>query len=137
MKMNEKNFYDTSHLIVAAIRVLEHQNHMPPSIDQLCQMLSITREKANLVCRKLNELGVIEFIEGGFGARLFVRNHMKIEDIPKEDAGENLKESIEKFMDSRKGLDKKIESFQTKQAQKKKELFSEIENKLKKELEKK
>ncbi|MBL7196322.1 MAG: hypothetical protein ISS64_08535, partial [Desulfobacterales bacterium] len=42
-----------------------------------------------------------------------------------------LEEEIKKFQNGKKGLSKKIESFQAKQAEKQKNLFAELEKKLK------
>ena len=62
---------------------------------------------------------------------LFVKNHLKIEEIPCG-AGENkLEEELKKFQSSKKGLSKKIELFQAKQAEKQKNLFAQLEKKLK------
>jgi uncharacterized protein YlxW (UPF0749 family) len=94
-------------------------------------------ERSSYICRKLKELGIIDVVEGSFGNRLFVRDHLKIEEIPRGDDASKLEEELKKFKESQKGLSQKIESIQTKQAEKKKSLFAEMEKKLKQELDKK
>ena len=137
MADNKKDFYSQAHLIVAAIRVFEHKNSRPPTIGDLCQTIDFSIEKGNFICRKLEELDIVEAVEGSYGARLFVRDHLKIEDIPRGESESNFEEELKKFQDNRKALSQKIETFQAEQKQKKKDLFAEMEKKLKSELEKK
>ena len=137
MKDGSKNFYTTAHLFVAAIRIWEYQNDTPPALEEISQMLAMSIERSNYICNKLKEIGVINSVEGSFGNRLFVRNHLKIEDIPREDDESHLEEEIKKFQESQKGISQKIENIKAKQAQKKKDLFAEMEKKLKQELDKK
>ncbi len=135
--MENKDFYSKAHLIVAAIRILEHQNSTLPSIDDVCMTLSFSLEHGHFLCKKLQELDIINLVEGAYGNRLFVNNHLKIEEIPKGTKGSKLEEEIKKFQSTKKDYSEKIESIQTKQAEKKKSLFAELEKKLKKDLEKK
>jgi hypothetical protein len=75
---------------------------------------------------------VIDVVEGGFGTRLFIKNHLKIEEIPKAKKKDTLEESLKAFQNSKKDFTQKIESFQAKQAKKQRDLFAELEEKLKK-----
>ncbi len=135
--MHKSDLYSNAHLVVAAIRVLTHQKSAPPSIEAVCQALSFSLEHGNFICNKLAETEVIEIVEGAHGIRLFIKDHLKIEDIPKGDKVSSLEDDLKKFQDSRKDLSKKIESFQAKQAKKQKDLFAELEKKLKQEADKK
>jgi len=74
---------------------------------------------------------IIEIVEGSYGTRLFIKNHLKIEDVPRGDKVSGLEEELKKFQSSRKDFTKEIESFQAKQAKKQKDLFAELEKKLK------
>ena len=80
---------------------------------------------------------IIDVIEGSYGNRLFVRDFLKIEEIPRDDDASKLKEELKKFQESQKSLSQKIESIKAQQAEKKKNLFAEMEKKLKQELDKK
>ena len=139
MQDNDKkdDFYSQAHLLVAAIRVFEHINARPPTIEDLCQTINFSIEKGNFICRKLEELDIIEAVEGSYGTRLFVRDHLKIEDIPRGEPDSNFEDELKKFQDSRKAFSQKIETIQSQQKQKKKDLFAEMEKKLKEELDKK
>ncbi|MGD9174875.1 MAG: hypothetical protein PVF29_11970 [Desulfobacterales bacterium] len=137
MEEKGKDLYTAAHLFVAAIRVCEHQMSSPPTIDDISKILAKSLERSNYVCRKLEELGVIESVEGSYGNRLFVRDHLKIEDIPRDANETQLDEELKKFKESQKALTEKIETIQSQQAKKKKDLFAEMEKKLKQELDKK
>ncbi|MGD2029361.1 MAG: hypothetical protein PVG86_05415 [Desulfobacterales bacterium] len=130
--MQNSDSYSNAHLFVAAIRVLTQQNSSPPSIDQVCRIISFSLEQGNFICKKLKELGVVDVVEGGFGNRLFIKDHLKIEEIPKGKKEGKLEESLKEFQNSKKEFSRKIESFQAKQAKKQKDLFAELEKKLKK-----
>jgi len=135
--MQNSDLYSNAHLVVAAVRVLTHQKSAPPSIETVCQTLSFSLEQGNFICNKLAETEVIEIVEGAYGTRLFIKDHLKIEDIPKGDQVSSFEDDLKKFQDSKKDFTKKIESFQAKQAKKQKNLFAELEKKLKQETDKK
>ena len=132
---NKRDFYSRAHLFVAGIRVFEHLNSRPPTVEELCHTLNTAAEPGGFTCRRLEELGIIEAVGGGYGSRLFIRDHLKIEDIPRGQEENKLDAELKKFQDTRKAFVQKMESFQARQEQKKKDLFAEMEKKLKKELE--
>ena len=137
MQDKQINFYSQAHLLVAAIRVYEHLNSRPPTLDDISRTIDFSVEQVNIICRKLEELNIIEAVEGSYGVRLFVRNHLIIEDIPRSEPESKLEEELKKFQNNQKAITQKIESLTAQQQQKKKNLFAEMEKKLKKELEKK
>jgi len=137
MPKKADDLYSSSHTFVAAIRVFAHCNSSPPSLDDICKMLSFSIEKGNLLLRRLKELEIIDVVEGTYGDRIFIHDHLKLEEIPRGEEESKLEEELKKFQATQKKLSQKIESFQAEQAQKKKSLFSEMEKKLKEELEKK
>ncbi len=130
--MQHSDFYSNAHLVVSAIRIFIHKNSKHPSLTEICKTLSFSMEQGNLICKKLKELGVIDVVEGAFEEHLFIKDHLKIEEIPKDKKEDKLEEALKKFKDSKKDFSKKIESFQAKQAEKQKALFAELEEKLKK-----
>ena len=130
------DFYSNAHLTVAAIRVCEHRHSTPPSLKEICDTLSFSIEKGSLILRKLKEMNIIDVVKGSYGDRYFIRNHLKLEDIPRGQKENRLEEELKKFQDTQKALTQKVESFKADQDQKKKDLFSEMEKKLKAELEK-
>ncbi|MGD2186626.1 MAG: hypothetical protein PVI71_10880 [Desulfobacterales bacterium] len=137
MKDKSKDLYTNAHLFISAIRVCEHQNSTPPTVEDICRVLSMSIEHSSYLCRKLKEMGIIDEVEGSYGNRLFIRDFLKIEEIPRGEDESKLEDELKKFQESQKGLSQKIESIQTQQAEKKKNLFAEMEKKLKQELDKK
>ena len=135
--MEIADLYSDAHLTVAAIRILERRNSVPPSVDDVCNFLSFSLEQGNFICRKLDTIGAIEIVEGAFGTRLFIKNHLALEEIPKGAKATGMDEELKKFQDSRKELTKKVASIQAQQAEKKKNLFADLESQLKKHLDKK
>ena len=129
--MKEIDLYTKAHLVVAAIRILERQDSVSSSIEKVCQMISFSLEHGNLICKKLDEMGIIEIVKGAYGTRLFIKNHLKIEEIPRGAGESKLEEELKKFQNGKKGLSKKVELFQAKQAEKQKNLFAQLEKKLK------
>jgi hypothetical protein len=132
-----RDLYTEAHLLVAAIRVHEHVHAQPATLDDACRLLGFSAEHAGIICRRLEELGVLESVGGSFGARLFIRDHLKIEDIPRGEVGRRLEEEVKKFQDVQRHFTQKIETLQAEKAGKKKSLFAEMEKKLKEEIEKK
>ena len=137
MQNKKTNLYSQAHLIVAAIRVYEHLNSRPPTVDDVCRVINFSVEQGYFICRKLQEIDIIKAVEGTYGTRLFISDHLKLEDLPRDEPENKLEDDLKKFQSTQKALSQKIESFQAQQKQKKKDLFAEMEKKLKEELEKK
>ena len=137
MENQPTDFYAEAHLVVAAIRVHEHVHSRPAMLDDVCRLIGFSSEHAGIISRRLEDMGIIEAVQGSFGSRLFVRDHLKLEDIPRGEFGRKLQDEVKKFQDTQRSFTQKIESLQAEQAGKKKNLFAEMEKKLKAELEKK
>jgi len=127
MASQANDMYSQAHLITAAIRILEHQQATPPSVEQVCETLSYSVEQGHRLCNRLKEMGIIDITSGAFGTRLFVVDHTKIEEIPRGEAGSSMEAELRKFQDSQKGLEKKVENIKAEQDKKKKDLFADIE----------
>ena len=137
MQNKKSNLYRQAHLFVAAMRVSEHLNSRPPTVDDACRIINFSVEQGHFISRKLQELDIIKTVEGSYGARLFVHDHLKLEELPRCEPENKFEDDLKKFQETQKAFSSKIESFQTQQKQKKKDLFAEMEKKLKEELEKK
>jgi hypothetical protein len=135
--MKDLDLYQKAHLLVAAIRILEYRHHSPPAIESVCQMLGISVEEGGFFFRKFEENGILEAVESPQGVRMAIRDHTRIEEIPRGMSETLLDKEIRNFQTARKGLTQKIESFQAAQAEKKKQMFAELEKKLKTGMEKK
>lgn len=132
--MDKKDLYQNAHLVVAAIRILDHRDNVPPAIDSLNKVLNFSLEECHYLCRKLHQMGIIDIVEGAFGTKLFIKNHLELENIPLTQKDTRFREDIDKFMGSKKNYEKEIESIKANQEKKQKELFARIDEKLKKNL---
>ena len=130
---SDYDFYSMAHLVVAAIRVLEHQSGQPATVEGVCRKLSFSLDRVNFVCHRLEKLGVIERPVGAHGDRLFIKDHLRIEKIDRTETESQLDRELKRFQDSRGQLEEKINSLRKKQARQKKDLFADLESRLKKE----
>ena len=130
----KKTLYDEGHLFVAAIRILEYSHGSPPTLDQVADLLDISGEQAGLISRRLVETGIVEQVEGAFGQRWGVLDHLKLESLPRARENSELDDALKRFQSERDKLAQKVESIKEEQARKKKDLFAGIEKKLKKDL---
>jgi hypothetical protein len=126
MDRQEPDLYTSAHLVVAAIRIFE----------ELCQALSYSLEQGHYICRKLVEMEIIGMIEGAYGTKLYIKDHLKLEEIPKGPVESKIEKELQKFQTAKKQISQKIETIKSEQAKKKQDLFAEIEQKLKKKLKK-
>jgi DNA-binding Lrp family transcriptional regulator len=134
--MSDKSAYAEGHLIVAAIRVHDHLNDSPPDLGEICTCLKLSREKVGQLIRRLEKLGIISAVESAYGQRYAITDHLKLEELPRSVEPSKLDEEIQRFKSERSKMEQKVESIKSQQAQKKKDLFAEIEKKLKQNLNK-
>ena len=136
MSKESKNPYGEGHLFVAAIRLLEHRNSAPPDLDQIAELLGFSTEQAGLVSRRPQGLGIIRAVKGAYGDRWSVDEHLKLEELPRSEEESQLDEALKQFKEEKHKISQKIETIKAEQSKKQKDLFSEIEKKLKQDLSK-
>ena len=129
--MKDLSLYKTAHLVVSAIRVLEYRDGHPPSVEEIGRLLSASVEQVHRLCRKLEQLGIVENTSGAYGVRVFVRDHTAIEQIPDEVPKGGLENELEKFKQEQQNRNKTIEGLKQKEDARKKELFKQIEEQFK------
>ena len=108
--MKKNNFYKKGHLVVAAIRIHEHIHAGPPTIEDICRTLSISLEEGNRLCLKLSDMNIIEVLEKAGESRIFVRDHLKIEEIPLQEEQPSIQAELEKFKKSKEAHNEKIKN---------------------------
>lgn len=127
------DLYSEAHLFTAAVRILHHRKQTQPSVDDLCEMLGISVEHGLSVARKLADKGILETFEDPFSIRLGLGDHLLIEDLPRTETEESsLSDELAQFMAKKKSEERKIENIQAELDKKKKSMFNDIEEKLKK-----
>lgn len=136
--MERKSIYFEGHLVVAAIRVLEHRIGSPPAMDQISELLRYSSEQTAYIIRRLGEEGIIRQVEGAFGGRWTVSEYLKLEELPQDfTEPTQLDHALQKFQAEKNRMALKVEAIKEQQALKKKDLFAEIEKKMKKDITKK
>jgi hypothetical protein len=134
--MGEQSAYTEGHLMVAAIRIHDHRHDSPPSLEEICAFLGLSPEKGGQIIRRLEQQGIVTPVQSAYGQRYTIGDHLKLEELPRSATPNKLDEEIQRFKSERGKMEKKVESIQSQQAQKQKDLFAEIEKKLKKNLKK-
>jgi hypothetical protein len=130
----EYDYYDEAHLFVAAARILAHQRkNTPPAVEDICELLSFSTEWGAMMCRRLQQLGAVDTIADSFQTRVFVADHSKLEEIPRQEqeAAPGFGRDLEKFREQKNNLTGKVEAIHSELAKKKKDLFADLEKKLK------
>ena len=97
----------------------------------------VAREQDHRSGAVRGETGIIRVVESAFGDRWGVEDHLKLEELPRTAESSQMDQALKQFKADREKIAQKVESFKEQQAQKQRELFSEIEKKLKKDLAKK
>lgn len=130
--MEDKNsLYYQGHVIAGAIRLFIHKKGIQPSISGLSEMTSYSKESLYFVCNRLEKEGILEVVKGAFDEKIYLKNHLRLEGLQKETNRVDLREDIERLHDEGIRRRKEIEGMQESEVEKKKDLFSELEKKLK------
>jgi hypothetical protein len=135
--MKPNDVYTTAHLFVAAVRVLDHRDGAPPSLEAVCRLLDYSDEKGNYLLNRLKEPGIVDTVKSGFNDRIVVGNHLAIEELPRDNEESRLEQELKKFQKGRDAMQEKVASIKAQQDQKKQDLFAQIEKQLKAKMEKK
>ncbi len=127
--------YNEAHLFVAAIRILQHKQKMPPSLEDICSMIETSVESGHAICRNLEKRGIISVMEDPYTLKLNVADHLAIEKIERRDEEEgSFAKELESFKNKKQESEKKIADIQAQLDKKKKDMLSDIEAKFKKEM---
>lgn len=117
--------YHDSHLVVAAVRILETKRQHPPTVDEISDLLEWHPDRIGVLLRSLEELGAIRALTSPFETRYEVEDHLTLETIDQDEKGpgfadelaefaaksEAEKERLEKlFADSEEAKEKKLRS---------------------------
>jgi len=132
MEKQIKNLYFNAHLVAASIRLFEHQHHAPPSIEDVSRMLSFSTEQGSLVCKKMKDRKILDIIEGAFGTKLYLINHLLIEEIKQEEPESSIASEVKKFQEAQKMNEQKIQAIHAEHKKKQQDLFAKLNDQLKK-----
>lgn len=102
--------YEKAHLIVAAMRVLGHTKKGAPDEADIAGLLDWPVETVRTGLRHMEEQGVVTIVRTPFEARVELADHLRMEDLPRENAEPTMSTEVKEFLGGRKdkhsGLDK-------------------------------
>lgn len=124
------DMYSQAHLFVAAVRVFEHLHLQPPSLRGLSELLQVSEEELSRISRRLEDQGIIGVIMSGGDPRFTVRDHTKIDDIPRSVEAPRMEEEITRFKTKQESRLKDIEESLSRKGDKK-SIYNELEKALK------
>lgn len=122
--------YGQAHLFVASIRVMEHLQGPPPSLKGLSDFLHVSEEELSRVSRRLEDEGVISIIRSGGDTRFAVRDHTRIETLPRTREAPRMEEEISQFKTKQESRLKELEESLAKKGDRS-SVFSELDKALK------
>ncbi len=85
-----------AHLLVAAIRVLEHKLDRPPEPAEMASLLDLDESSVRLRINLMNERGIVQVVESAFATHVEVKEHKLIEELP-EESGPAISEDLAAF----------------------------------------
>lgn len=131
------NPYEQGHLFVAAIRLFLHKHARPPSVREVSEMLEVSPEMGHYLCNRLERLQVLEVVKGAFEERIYLKDHLRLEELPRQEKASNLEVELQRLKEDKERKQQEIERLQASQGDKKKELFTDLERQLKEGLKRK
>lgn len=135
--MKKISFYDEAHIFVAAVRLFEFSKSGSPGYSDICEITGMHSDRVSYIATKLRDAEIIDIVEGAFSNCFVIADHLKIEDLPRDVPVNKMADEISRFKESAKNeLEEKVKAYTNEKKKKEKELFEEIQNKFKKELEK-
>ncbi|VFQ45812.1 hypothetical protein [Desulfoluna butyratoxydans] len=128
--------YDEAQALVAAVRVHEFTKKTSPSFKEVAEILGMTTDWVSRVCTELSDKGIIALVEGPFQTTcIVVEDHLAVEALPKKVRENRMEEELKKFKEKTAGIyEQKVKAIQEEQKKKEKDLFDDIAEKFKREL---
>jgi len=96
--MAHKPCYEDGHLIVAAVRVLSHNSDKPPTPEDIAGLLGLAPDFVRNLVIALGDQGILKVVENPFEIRTEVKNHNRLEDLPKESEGPSIQDELDEFV---------------------------------------
>lgn len=129
------NLYQKGHLLLAGIRIFEFNNEYAPDIEDLLQIFAgVSREDIEFVVRRLEGQGIVSVASAAGARRIFIRDHLKLEELKEMEKGPSIEDEVAKFKEQQSKIGEKVTQMQQEQKSRKKDLYADMEQKLKEEL---
>ncbi len=89
--------YEEGHLLVAAVRILQHKDGRSPTPEEVASLLGFSNEKTYVLVHELRQRGILKGLEGPFGIRLDVGDPVPIEELPRGGSGPSIEGELAEF----------------------------------------
>jgi hypothetical protein len=96
--MAHKPCYEDGHLIVAAVRVLSHNSDKPPTPEDIAGLLGMAPDFVRNLVIALGDEGILKVVENPFEIRTEVKNHNKLEELPRAAQGPSIQDELDEFV---------------------------------------
>jgi hypothetical protein len=100
--MAHKACYEDGHLIVAAVRVLSHNSDKPPTPEDIAELLGLAPDFVRNLVIALGDVGILKVVENPFEIRTEVKDHIKLEELPREAQGPSIQDELDEFVKKKK-----------------------------------
>ncbi|MCC7141073.1 MAG: hypothetical protein IT349_03130 [Candidatus Eisenbacteria bacterium] len=89
--------YEESHLVVAAVRLLQHRNGHLPTPEEVAGMLTFPQEKVFVLIRGLKERAILRVLESPFETRVDILDPVPLEALPRGVPEPEMKGELDEF----------------------------------------
>jgi DNA-binding Lrp family transcriptional regulator len=128
--MTDSGLYSQAHLFTSALRIIEHMKNSPASLKEIADMLGFSTEETARISRRLEETGIIKTMLSGNQERFFIKDHLAIENIPKESKTPAMMEEVMRIKAEKEAKLSQLECI-LKKGPAKADLFAELDKALK------
>ncbi|MBI9076715.1 MAG: hypothetical protein JEZ02_15010 [Desulfatibacillum sp.] len=129
--MDHNSPYYKAHLVVAAARIADHKFGVPPTVSQISEVTGYSIEESQSICNKLKEMEVLKAVLAGDVERMYIKNPLPMEELPRANQGPNMEAEVEKFAKQQAERMANITVKAKDEKQRKKDLFAALEKELK------
>ena len=101
--------YQESHLVVAAVRILEHTTGKSPDPDAIADLAGLGRENVHVLVHELANRKILRVLQTPFDVRVDVVDPKPLEELPMEDTGPGVSEELAEFSERSKEKKREME----------------------------
>ncbi len=100
--------YEQSHLVVAAVRLFSHREGKMPTASDIAVLTGFPSDVTTFLCNRLVDLEVLRVVKGAFDDRFHIKDHLKLEELPRSVDSEEMAREVERFRSGQEEKQKKI-----------------------------
>lgn len=98
---------DEAHVVLAGIRVLSFLKNIPPTPEDLAELLEKSSTLIRLQLTFLKELGAVALVESAYQTHVEIRDHLAVEALD-NDSGPEISEDLRAFDERKKAEAEKM-----------------------------